>query len=153
MAVGPYSYNEVTSETYVPDAITYAYDEVLDVYYHDADGDKTYNANKDSLLYLDLTNATYLFTTQSLQSIIEQAYLYEDETKRVFYLNGKDYTDVMQKYLYFAQLNNDELYGKTVVNREIMDIMLLLTKKYDGFGGIENSWQLMCYYYAYMDLG
>ena len=59
----------------------------------------------------------------------------------------------MQKYLYFAELNNDELYGKAVVDRELMDIMLLLTEKYDGFGGIENSWQLMCYYYAYMDLG
>ena len=152
-AIGPYSYNEVTSETYVPDAITYEYDETFDAYYHDVDGDKVYTAEKDSLLYLDLTNATYLFTTQSLQSIIEQAYLYEDETKRVFYLNGKDYTLTMQKYLYFAELNNDELYGKAVVDRELMDIMLLLTEKYDGFGGIENSWQLMCYYYAYMDLG
>lgn len=151
-AVGPYSYNEVTSETYVPDAITYAYDEALDVYYHDTDGNKKYDADKDSLLYWDLTNATYLFTSSSLQTIIEQAYLYQDATKRVFYLNGIDYTQTMQKYLYFAQLNNGELYGKAVVNQELMDIMLLLTKAYDGFGGIENSWQLMCYYYAAMSV-
>ena len=147
-AVGPYSYNEVTGETYVPDAISYEYDEDMDAYYHDANGDKVFDEKTDSLLYLDLTNATYLFTSSSLRTIIEQAYMYEDVTKRVFYLNGKDYTDVMQKYLYFAELNNGELYGKTVVTAELMDIMLLLTKKHDGFGGVENSWQLMCYYYA-----
>lgn len=146
-AVGPYSYNEITGETYVPDAIAYAYDEALDAYYYDADGDKKYTEGTDSLLYLDLSHATYLFTSNSLQSIIEQAYLYPDETKRVFYLDGKDYTQTMQKYLYFAELNNGELYGKTAINKELMDILLLLTKEYDGFGGVENSWQLMCYYY------
>ena len=77
--------------------------------------------------------------------------------KRLFYLddgNGgkKDYTDIMRKYLLQAMFNGTEanggkLYGLVEVNEELLDILLKITKAYDGFGGITNSWQMMCYYY------
>ena len=53
----------------------------------------------------------------------------------------------MAVYLFYASLNNNELNGKIAVNAELMHIMLELTKANDGFGGVKNSWQMMCYYY------
>ncbi|MBQ8685348.1 MAG: redoxin domain-containing protein [Clostridia bacterium] len=146
-AIDTYSYNEVTGETYVPDAIEYAYDQANDVYYYDANGNGSYEENVDGALYLDMVHSTYLFPSTSLQLVIEEAYeKYPDASKRLFYLNGIDYTDLMKKYLFYALLGEGDEYGMVKVNQELMDVMLLLTKKADGFGGVENSWQYMCYY-------
>ena len=59
----------------------------------------------------------------------------------------KDYSVIMSDYLFDAELQDGELHGKVAVNAEIMHIMLEFAKKYDGFGGVPNSWQMMCYYY------
>ena len=147
-AINPYSYNEVTSETYVPDAIEYRYDTAHDVYYFDSNGNNVYDNGIDSKLYLDMAHSTYLFPSTSLQLVIEEAYeKYPDKTKRLFYLDGIDYTDVMKGYLFKAFKNEGDLFGMVAVDGELMDIMLKLTRKADGFGGVENSWQYMCYYH------
>lgn len=153
-AIGPYSYNPVTSETFLPDAQKVKYDEATDTYrVTDQDGvflgDKY--AGLDDAIYLDLVNTTYLFSSQSIAGIIESAHEYA-ENKRLFWLSdGKggytDYTDEMKKYLFFAYRNDGELYGFTKIDKALMEILIKFTKAYDGFGGIENSWQMMCYYY------
>ena len=53
----------------------------------------------------------------------------------------------MKSYLFHSFKNEGETYGMVALDRQLMDIMLKLTKKADGFGGIKNSWQYMCYYY------
>ncbi len=153
-AIGPYSYNTVTSETFLPGAQKVKYDEATDTYRVTDEngvflGDKY--AGLDDAIYLDLVNTTYLFSSQSLAGIIESAHEYA-ENKRLFYLpDGKgsytDYTDEMQKYLFFAYRNDGELYGFTKIDKALMEILIKFTKAYDGFGGITNSWQMMCYYY------
>ena len=153
-ATGPYSYNTITSETFVPDAKKVKLGE--DGVYHVVEEDENGNEILGSKIYLDLTHATYLFPSDSLQSFIENADNYQPD-KRLFYLddgNGgkKDYTEIMRKYLLQAMFNGTEanggkLCGLVELNEELMDILLKITKAYDGFGGINNSWQMMCYYY------
>lgn len=148
-ATGPYSFNEVTMETYVPGALDYEYDEARDVYYHDLDKNGVLDESKgDSIIYLDMVRSTYIFTSTSLQKIIEEAETkYPDASKRLFYLDGVDYTAKMKTYLFNALLGEDELYGMVALNKELLEILVKLMRKADGFGGVENSWQLMCYYY------
>ncbi len=152
--IGPHSFNPITNETYVPDAQYYKYDENANCY-RITDAGGTFLADLydglDDKIYLDLINPTHLFPYNSLSDIIENANLYAED-KRLFYLEDedgkfKDFTADMQKYLFFAYRNNGELYGKVAVDKNLMDILQLLMKKSDGFGGVENSWQLMCYYY------
>ena len=151
-AVGPYSYNTITSETYVPGAEMVKLH--TDGYYYQVITDAQGNETLGSKIYLDMVNATYLFPSDSLQNVVESADKYET-TKRFLYLddgNGgkKDYTDLMRKYLFHAQLNDGELHGLVAIDAELMTLLLKITKAYDGFGGIENSWQLMCYHYEVM---
>lgn len=153
-ATGPYSYNTITSETFVPNAKNTKLGD--DGYYYVVEKDENGNDVLASKLYVDLTRATYLFPSDSLQTLIENAEYYSVE-KRLFYLdNGQggktDYTPIMQNYLLKALFNGSEenggkLYGLVEVDETLMSILLKLTKAYDGFGGIKNSWQLLCYYY------
>ena len=153
-AIGPYSYNTVTSETFVPGAKEVKLGE--DGVYHVVEEDENGNQILGSKIYLDLTHATYLFPSDSLQSFIESADNYAPD-KRLFYLDDgqdgkKDYTEIMRKYLLQAMFNGTEanggtLYGLVEIDEELMEILLKLTKAYDGFGGINNSWQMACYYY------
>ncbi|MBQ7924018.1 MAG: redoxin domain-containing protein [Clostridia bacterium] len=153
-AIGPYTMNLVTSETYVPGTQNILYDETNDVY-RVANKDGVFLGDiydgLDDKVYWDLTNPTPLFSLYTLKSYID-TYTKYDEDKRLFYLpdeNGdkKDYSAIMADYLFEAELNNYELNGKIAVNAELMHIMLELTKAHDGFGGVKNSWQMMCYYY------
>lgn len=140
-AEGTYSYNEVTSETYVPTAIEWAYDEDKYVRAVNADG------SLGSYIYLDMTRATYLFPSTSFELIIEEAEnrYSKDVTKRAFYLDGVDYTPLLKKYLFRAKLNQEQT-GMVKIDETLLNILLKITETYDGFGGVENSWQLMCYY-------
>ena len=52
----------------------------------------------------------------------------------------------MEDYLFYADFNNGDLNGMAAVDEQLMEIMLKFSKKHDGFGGVENSWQFMCYY-------
>ena len=147
-ATGPYSYNTITSETFVPDAQEI---KLVDGVYHVVEEDEDGNEILGSKIYLDLTHATYLFPSDALESFIESANKYATD-KRLFYLdNGEggktDYTDVMRSYLLQAKFNDGQLKGLVEIDEELMEILLKLTKAYDGFGGIHNSWQMACYYY------
>ena len=155
-AIGPYTMNMVTSETYVPNAKNVIYDEANDVY-RVANKEGVFLSELyeglDDRVYWDLTNATFLFPSSNMKSYIDSYEQYEEQ-KRLFYLpdeNGKmkDYSSFMSDVLYDATLTNktNPLYGKVAVNAELMHIMLQLTKAHDGFGGIKNSWQMMCYYH------
>ena len=153
-AIGPYTMNMVTSETYVPNAKNVIYDESRDLY-RVANKEGVFLGDiydgLDDTVYWDLSNPTFLFPSNIL-SVIINSYESVEEKNRLFYLpNGKggytDYSEIMSDYLFEAELNSKELHGKVAVNAEIMHIMLELTKKYDGFGGVPNSWQMMCYYY------
>lgn len=146
----PFSYNEVTKETYQPDAIAYEWDDMGTT----DESDDLLKAENGSYVYLDMTNATTLFPSQSFERIIEQAeaqYTGSLVSKRLFYLNvngeTRDYTNDMKAYLFKARRNNGELHGMVQIDRKLFDILLAVTKEYDGFGGVENSWQRMCYYY------
>jgi hypothetical protein len=144
----------ITNETYTPNAQYVAYDEDNDVYRITNEkgvflGD--IYSGLDDKVYWDLSNPTFMFPSQSLAEFIN-TYEEYDTNKRLFYLpdeNGqmKDYSAFMKTTLFKANLNNNEKHGKIAVTKELMHIMLELTKKYDGFGGVHNSWQLMCYYY------
>ena len=148
-ATGPYSFNEITMETYVPNALDYKYDQARDVYYHDLNRNGVLDENNgDSVIYLDMVRSTYIFTTTSLQKVIEDAETnYPDASKRLFYLEGTDYTAIMKGYLFQALLGEGELYGMVALDKQLLEILVKLMRKADGFGGVENSWQLMCYYY------
>ncbi len=155
-AVGPYTMNMVTSETYVPGAQNILYDAENDVY-RVANKQGVFlgdiYAGLDDKVYWDLVNPTFLFPSSNMSVKINDALAnVKDETKRLFYLpneNGKytDYTEIMSDYLFDANMNDNELTGMIAVNAELMHIMLEFTKRYDGFGGVPNSWQMMCYYY------
>ena len=148
-AKGPYSFNLVTNNYYVPDAIKTILGQ--DGYLHTVTLDEDYNeVASNNKVYLDLVNTTYMFTRDALADKIEQADSYKVE-KRLFYLDGKDYSEIMQKYLHQAKLQNGEYYGLLAINEEVLEILQLFTKRHDGFNGIKNSWQLMCYYEKTVD--
>lgn len=152
--IAPYTYDDVTGEIFVPEAIEYAKDE--NGYYRELRA----NGTLGSYIYLDMINYTYLLSEQTLQSVIESAGEYEEE-KRAFYFSktlpdgtdaSHDYTAQMQAYLDQA-LDQDiesELYGYVKVDEDLFEILKLFTQKYDGFGGVRNSWLLMCYYYQHL---
>ncbi|MBQ8291812.1 MAG: redoxin domain-containing protein [Clostridia bacterium] len=142
-AEGMYSFNLVTNETYVPGAIAYTLGK--DGVYHVLEKDANGNETTGGKLYLDMINATYLFPNDSLENVLSQADKYA-ENKRLFYLDGKDYTAVMRQYLHKAKLNDGAYYGLVEIDEQLLEILLSLTKKADGFGGVKNSWQYACYY-------
>ncbi len=153
-AIGPYTMNMITYKVFLPNTKNVLYDEANDVY-RVANKDGVFLGDiyegLDDKVYLDLTNATIMFPYNTLSSYIE-SYENYDKEKRLFYLpdeNGemKDYSPIMADYLFESRLNNGELRGKIAVNQELMYILLELTKEHDGFGGVKNSWQMLCYYY------
>ncbi len=154
-AIGPYTMNMVTSETYVPNAKNIIYDESRDLY-RVANKEGVFLGDiyddLDDSVYWDLASPTYLFPSNTLKSYIDTYSNYKDQTKRLFYLPDgkggmKDYSEIMSDYLFEAELQDGALHGKVALNAELMHIILEFAKKYDGFGGVPNSWQMMCYYY------
>ena len=154
-ATGPYTYEELTGEIYVPNAIKTVYDEVSDRWYELRE-----DGTKGSKIYLDLTRGTPLLNTQSLEQILNESTAYEPE-ERAFYFHetlpdgtdvSRDYTDIMKQYLAQAKSGSieSELYGYVEVDAQLYDILKKFTAKYDGFGGLTDSWLMMCYYYQHL---
>ncbi|MBE7086182.1 MAG: TlpA family protein disulfide reductase [Clostridiales bacterium] len=141
-ATGPMSFNEVTQENFLPDAIKTQYSEE-DGYYHYVNEDGTLG----SVIYLDTQRPTALFNSDSLQSICDNANKYATE-KRAFYINGKDYTADFQKYCWLSKQNTGDLQGFIAVDKEVFALLQILMIKY---GSVEDSWQLLCYYYTTID--
>lgn len=136
LATGPHSANMTTGVEYLPDAKTVVYSEA-DGYYHVGD-------ENGSIVYLDLLRATPWLPEQTLEKIANDGLAYTDVAKRALYINGVDYTSTVKKWVASSQRNDGELYGMVAVTKEIHDIMQAFAIKY---GGIEDTWQMMCYYY------
>ena len=173
-AVGPYSYNEVTSELFIPGAIDYVYaDREQEYVYNSPDGDLNgdgvvdvpvsgaaagdgyyHYLNSDgslgSVIYLDGNRPTAYFSS-SLFDICKDAQKYAPE-KRALYINGHDYTTEVQKLCYNADLlNKGDKKGMIAVDKEVYKILNAITRseKYDGVEdsqGNIKSWLMFCYY-------
>ncbi len=173
-ATGPYSFNMVTNELYLPNAIDYVYADPQKTYTYknpdgDLDGDGVddvpttgehegdgyYHAlNADgtlgSVIYLDLIHATEFFNETSLEAISSSADNYK-ETDRAFYIDGEDYTPKLKKFVFEAKRNEGNKYGYLAVDEDVFAWLYTVTRseKYDGadedIGNIK-SWLLLCYY-------
>ncbi len=130
-------FNEVTQETYLADSVDYAYDEENDVYrVRNKDG------SLGSIIYVDMLLPTMFFQSNSLYETAKNALLSYAEQDRAFYVNGTDYSGVIAEYghrSYFAK----EYEGYVPLNQELFEALEAITGKFDG---IENSWQMLCYY-------
>ncbi len=158
-SVGPYSMNETTGEVFLLGAIDYAYSDPAeggDGYYHHVKKDGTLG----SIIYMDIhrPTAANFFGSMSIDEICKQALGLEEfkengplaPEKRAFYVNGVDYTPEIRKLCLKAMNRNDELKGFVAVDKEVFDLLqtILLSDKYEG---IEDTWQLLCYYYKTLD--
>ena len=123
-AVGPYSFNEVTGELFIPSAIDFAYSEE-DGYYHYVDE----FGNLGSVLYLDLYRPTALLS-MSLYDIAYDAYRYEVE-KRFLYINGVDYTEYILELCFSTEIHQSNFIA---VNQEVYSFLTALvgSPKVDG---------------------
>jgi hypothetical protein len=174
-AVGPYSYNEITGELFIPGAIDYVYaDPTQEYVYNSPDGDINGDGNNDvpvsgtalgdgyyhylnadgtlgSVIYLDGSRPTAYFNSSSLFNICKDAQKYDPE-KRALYINGYDYTTDVQSLCFSADLyNKNDKKGMIAVNKEVYAILQAITRseKYDGVEETEGnvkSWLMFCYY-------
>ncbi len=134
-AVGPYSFNEVTGELFIPSAINFAYSEE-DGYYHYVDE----FGNLGSIIYLDLKRTTALLSS-SLYDIAYDAYRYEVE-KRFLYINGVDYTEYVLDLCFSSNMYQSYFMA---VDQEIYDFLMTLTTS-SKVDGTFNAWLMLCYY-------
>lgn len=173
-AVGPYSYNEVTSELFIPGAIDYVYaDPEQEYVYNNPDGDLNgdgvadvpvsgtaagdgyyHYLNSDgslgSVIYLDGNRPTAYFSS-SLFDICKDAQKYAPE-KRALYINGHDYTNEVQLLCASSIRDNiGDKKGMIAVDKTVYGILQAITRseKYDGVEdsqGNIKSWLMFCYY-------
>lgn len=147
MSVGPYSYNEISGELYLPDAKAYEYDEMEDSYYV-----LNKNGERVGKIYVDMLKGTVQFPRNSLYQTAIQALEY-DKTKRAFYIDntnngeddGVDYSEYLADVGYATMSNSGMYYGYATLNKELFEAICAITRsvKYDG---ITDTWQLLCYY-------
>ncbi len=141
VAVGPYSFNEISGELYLPDAKDYEYDEAEDAYYVI---DK--NGVRQGKIYVDMTRPTVFFKNQSLRTIAETALSkYPDPTKRAFYIDGVDYTETIHWYAEESDWETGIRLGYAALNKELFDILIAITTS-NKYEGLSTSWQMLCYY-------
>lgn len=160
LSIGPYSYNEVSGELFLPDAKTVAFDETVAVDV-DEDGEIDVNGayrivNKDGslggVIYVDMVRATVFFSQNSLFDTA-RADRNKPLDQRNFYINGTDYTETILKYGTWARNrleDNDPttplLSGFVELDQTLFDAICAITRS-ARFDGIDDSWQLLCYYY------
>ena len=142
MSVGPYSYNEVSGELFLPDAKEYVYEEAEDAYYVVDE-----NGTKRGKIYLDLTHATAFFASNTLYDVAVDA---EDNEipldKRAFYINGVDYSPLFADKGYESLSNLGMFNGFAALDKELFDAICAITRS-ERYDGLDDSWQLLCYYY------
>lgn len=156
----PYSFNEVTMETYLEHAVDFEYADPAktytfysrgettsqkgDGYYHVKNADGTLG----SIIYLDFDRPTYLFPQNSIYKTCIDASDYAAE-KRAFYVNGVDYTEDLKDICFMATLTS-EVSGFVAVDQELFEILSVIAGK-DAHGLTDDAWLTLCYYYH--DLG
>ena len=144
-ATGPYSMNMSTNETYLPNAIEYAYsdpEEGGDGYYHYKNADGTLG----SVIYVDCNRPTAFFPSISLYDVCRQAQSYAPD-KRALYINGVDYTNAIMAICFESLDNAGDLEGFMPVTQEIYELLRTITMS-EKYSGISNSWLMLCYYYV-----
>ena len=161
-AKAPYSFNETTGENYLPNAKEYEYADPAKTYTYaetgeTGAGDGYYRIkNKDgslgSIIYFDINRPTEMFQDTSIYDVVLSAEKnFPDETKRVFYINGHDYTPDLKKLCFAATTVQGELNGFVAVNQEIFELMsILITGTESALEGVDNAWLLLCYYFNYL---
>ena len=97
-----------------------------------------------SIIYLDCYKSTAFFPNNSLKEICDQAKNYAADN-RAFYIDGVDYTNSVQQLCFKSQQNAGELKGMVAVDQATFELLNTIMKKYEG---LENSWLMLCYYYA-----
>lgn len=153
----PYSFNDVTMETYLPDAVAFEYADHAKTYDYYSEG-KTTSAKGDgyyhvknangtlgSIIYLDFDRPTPLFNRASIYQTCLEAEKISPE-KRAFYINGVDYTDDLQEICFTATLTSD-IPGFVAVDQEVFDIISVIAGD-EGYGLTDNAWLTLCYYYS-----
>ncbi len=158
-ATGPYSFNDVTLETFIPNAVNFEYADPAKTYTYNIEGVveskagdgyyhvKNLDGSIGSILYLDVNRPTAFFTSATLYDTCREAHNYAPE-KRAFYINGVDYTEPLQAICFKAMQNNGDMKGFAAVNQEVYNIITAITHSYSE--GIYNSWLMLCYYYDYL---
>ena len=152
----PYSTNLITNELFIPNAIEYAYSDPAVDYDKDgvADGDGYYHyLNADgslgSIIYLDIDRPTSFNLKMSLYDAVRASRKIQDVTKRDFYINGTDYTEILMQYCFNAKPwykdSSMQQYTFQPVNAELFDILRKLTMD-TAYEGVGDSWLLLCYY-------
>lgn len=146
VATGPYSFNEVSFELYLPNAKDYEYSDPAnggDGYYYVVNKDGT----RGGRIYVDMMRGTSFFPNHSLYATARA-----DKDKAVelrnFYINGVDYTQIIIDYGRAAQTREDDnlmLDGFIELDKTLFDALVAITQS-ERFEGISDSWQMLCYY-------
>ena len=160
LAIGPYSFNEVSGALFLPDAKTVVFDETVTRDMND-DGVTDINGayrivdkdgNVGGIIYVDMVRATAFFSQNSLFETAKA-----DRSKpleeRNFHINGVDYTDTIFKYGNWARnrLEDDDpntpsLSGFIELDETLFKALCAITQS-ARFEGIGDSWQMLCYYH------
>jgi hypothetical protein len=129
-----------------------------------ADGiwrEKRNDGREGSILYADFTMTTTIFTTLSLEKMIDMGAFNFTVDENGNPAGGKDLTERVREIFntsvivagYNATLDEyiqegDERIGCVIVTDEVADILQQLMDKY-SFPGVEHSWRKLCYYHQY----
>ncbi len=158
-ARGPYSMNLSTSKLFLPDAIDYTYSDPAeggDGYYHHVKK----NGELGGKIYLDVNRVTVADffklgnASLTIYEVCQQALglgIFKENgpipvDKRALYIDGVDYTEQMMRYCRAAVADeNDPYYGFVALDKDAFELLqtICLSAKYEG---VEDTWQLMCYY-------
>lgn len=158
-AVGPYSTNLTTGQIYLPNAPEYAYADPAQNYTYEGEteqkaGDGYYHIkNADgslgSIIYADMINVTDYLPYNSLESIATDGKKNYAPEKRYLYINGVDYTETVLDLVYFAKLNEGDLYGLIAVDKDVMSLLDKIVNKGETEENniVFNGWLRLCYCY------
>lgn len=123
-----------------------------------------------SILYADFTNITPIFTTKSLEQMIDLGgfdFTKDEDGEAV--VGGEDLTELARSFLakkivagYNADLDeviaeDDDRIGCIIVTEELAELLQKLMDKYtfmngeapDNLTSIDHSWTKLCYYHHY----
>lgn len=147
MATGPYSFNEISFELYLPDAKDYVYSDPAeggDGYYYVVNKDGT----RGGRIYVDMTRGTSFFPNNSLFDTAIADDNKDNVEQRNFYINGVDYTQTILDYGILATTREDGIVmldGFVELDKTLFDALVAITRS-ERFEGIGDSWQMLCYY-------
>jgi hypothetical protein len=145
MSTGPYSFNEVSFELYLPDAKDYVYSDPAeggDGYYYVLNKD----GSRGGKIYVDMVRGTAFFPNNSLYdtAIADDENESKPVEKRNFCINGVDYTDTILHYGDLA-VASDTNVGFIALDKTLFETICAITRS-ERFDGITDSWQMLCYY-------